>query len=74
MSDTKAPTQRPLSPHLQIYKPMLTMMLSIVHRITGVALYVGDWATSQLWMFWVAPIVGAAIGAAIYRFLGGKED
>ena len=33
--------RRPLSPHLQIYRPMLTMMMSIVHRITGVALYVG---------------------------------
>src|SRR5471032_1154822 len=32
---------RPLSPHLQIYKPMLTMMMSIVHRITGSALYFG---------------------------------
>ena len=32
---------RPLSPHLQIYRPMLTMMMSIVHRITGGALYVG---------------------------------
>ena len=36
MVDTKVPAQRPLSPHLQIYKPMLTMMMSIVHRITGV--------------------------------------
>ena len=32
---------RPLSPHLQIYKPILTMMMSIVHRITGAALYFG---------------------------------
>ncbi|MGC1694576.1 MAG: succinate dehydrogenase, cytochrome b556 subunit [Pseudolabrys sp.] len=32
---------RPISPHLQIYKPMLTMMMSIVHRITGAALYFG---------------------------------
>ncbi len=32
---------RPLSPHLQIYKPMLTMIMSIMHRITGVALYFG---------------------------------
>ena len=32
---------RPLSPHLQIYSPMLTMMMSIVHRITGAALYFG---------------------------------
>ncbi|CAH0526556.1 aquaporin Z [Vibrio hippocampi] len=38
-------------------------------RSTGVALYVGDWATSQLWLFWVAPIIGAIIGAWIYRSL-----
>src|SRR3977135_649748 len=41
MAETKAPAQRPLSPHLQIYRPMLTMMMSIVHRITGAALYFG---------------------------------
>ncbi|MDB5643355.1 MAG: sdhC [Hyphomicrobiales bacterium] len=33
--------RRPLSPHLQIYRPMLTMMMSIMHRITGIALYAG---------------------------------
>ena len=38
-------------------------------RSTGVALFVGDWAVAQLWLFWVAPIVGAIAGAAIYRFL-----
>jgi aquaporin Z len=43
-------------------------------RSTGVALYVGDWATAQLWLFWIAPIIGAAIGAAIYRFIGKAED
>jgi len=42
-------------------------------RSTGVALYVGDWATSQLWLFWVAPIAGALLGAAIYRFIGSPE-
>jgi aquaporin Z len=36
-------------------------------RSTGVALYVGDWAVSQLWLFWVAPIIGAVIGALAYR-------
>ncbi|MCJ2375473.1 aquaporin Z [Vibrio sp. ZSDZ34] len=41
-------------------------------RSTGVALYVGDWAMSQLWLFWVAPIIGAAIGAWIYRSLLAK--
>src|ERR1700681_1873852 len=38
---TSGPRPRPLSPHLQIYRPMLTMMMSIVHRITGSALYFG---------------------------------
>jgi aquaporin Z len=42
-------------------------------RSTGVALYVGDWATAQLWAFWVAPIVGALLGAAIYRVIGKSE-
>ncbi len=36
-----APANRPLSPHLQVYTPMLSMMMSIVHRITGVALFFG---------------------------------
>lgn len=36
-------------------------------RSTGVAVYVGDWAVAQLWLFWVAPIVGGAIGALVYR-------
>jgi succinate dehydrogenase / fumarate reductase, cytochrome b subunit len=41
VAETKAPVERPLSPHLSIYRPMLTMVMSIVHRITGAALYVG---------------------------------
>ena len=40
MTKTK-PAARPLSPHLQIYRPMLTMMMSIMHRVTGAALYFG---------------------------------
>ncbi len=43
-------------------------------RSTGVALFVGDWAITQLWLFWVAPIAGAAIGAAVYRFIIGSAD
>lgn len=42
-------------------------------RSTGVAVFVGGWATAQLWLFWVAPIVGGALGAAIYRFIGSEE-
>ncbi len=43
-------------------------------RSTGVAVFVGDWAVGQLWLFWVAPIIGALLGAAIYRFIGSTED
>lgn len=39
-------------------------------RSTGVALYVGGWAVEQLWLFWVAPIIGAVLGAIIYRVVG----
>jgi aquaporin Z len=42
-------------------------------RSTGVALFAGGWAIGQLWLFWVAPIVGALLGAAVYRFVGGGE-
>ncbi|HCG8163845.1 aquaporin Z [Vibrio parahaemolyticus] len=43
-------------------------------RSTGVAVFVGDWAVSQLWLFWVAPIVGGVLGAVIYKNLLGKES
>jgi aquaporin Z len=39
-------------------------------RSTGVAVFVGDWAIAQLWVFWVAPIVGAVLGALAYRVIG----
>lgn len=42
-------------------------------RSTGVAIYVGDWAVAQLWAFWVAPIVGAILGAVVYRFIGSEK-
>jgi aquaporin Z len=42
-------------------------------RSTGVALFVGDWAIGQLWLFWVAPIAGALLGAVTYRFISGEE-
>lgn len=43
-------------------------------RSTGVAVFVGDWATAQLWLFWIAPLAGALLGAAIYRFIGSTKD
>ena len=43
-------------------------------RSTGVALYAGGWAISQLWLFWVAPIIGAVFGGIVYRFFGSDGE
>jgi succinate dehydrogenase / fumarate reductase, cytochrome b subunit len=58
--------RRPLSPHLQIYRPMLTMMMSIVHRITGAALYAG---TLLLAWFLIAAATDARSFATAAWFL-----
>jgi aquaporin Z len=42
-------------------------------RSTGVALFVGDWALSQLWLFWLAPIAGAILGSVVYRVIGAED-
>ena len=42
-------------------------------RSTGPALFVGGWAISQLWLFWVAPIIGAILAGFVYTFIGGKS-
>jgi len=42
-------------------------------RSTGVALFAGGWAVEQLWLFWLAPIVGAVLGASAYRFIGSED-
>jgi aquaporin Z len=42
-------------------------------RSTGPALFVGGWAVAQLWMFWVAPIIGGALGGATYQALFGER-
>jgi len=52
-------TQRPLSPHLQIYRPQLTSVLSITHRATGIALLVG----TLVLVYW---LLAAASGAEAY--------
>jgi succinate dehydrogenase / fumarate reductase cytochrome b subunit len=59
MADIRGPIQRPLSPHLQVYRFMLTMMMSIVHRITGVGLYFG----TLLLVWW---LIAAASGPNSY--------
>ncbi|QUJ66408.1 aquaporin Z [Photobacterium sp. GJ3] len=42
-------------------------------RSTGVAIYAGDWALAQLWLFWIAPIIGAIIGALIYKTVAAES-
>lgn len=42
-------------------------------RSTGVALFVGDWAVAQLWLFWVAPMAGALLAAALYRLIAAED-
>ena len=59
MAEAKGPAARPLSPHLQIYRPMLTTIMSIVHRITGAALYFG----TLLLAWW---LIAAASGPNAY--------
>lgn len=55
---------RPLSPHIQIYRPMINMVMSILHRITGAALYVG----TLLLAWW---LVAAATGPQYFDFVSG---
>lgn len=43
-------------------------------RSTGVAVFAGGWALEQLWLFWVAPLAGALLGAGMYRALGSNAD
>lgn len=43
-------------------------------RSTGVALFAGGWAVKQLWLFWIAPVVGALLGAMAWRFVGKAES
>jgi len=43
-------------------------------RSTGQALFAGSWALGQLWLFWVAPIIGAALAGIVYKFLSPKKD
>jgi succinate dehydrogenase / fumarate reductase cytochrome b subunit len=63
-SATRGTSSRPLSPHLQIYKPQLTSVLSITHRITGVGLSVGT-------LLLVAWIAAAAKGPDAFAIVSG---
>jgi succinate dehydrogenase / fumarate reductase cytochrome b subunit len=66
MAEPKAPAARPLSPHLQIYKPLLTMVMSIVHRITGMANYFG----TLLLAWWLIAAAGPNGYARFEAFAG----
>ena len=71
MAETKAPVERPLSPHLFIYKPTLTMTMSIVHRVTGASLYFGTLLVAW-WLIAAAssPNAYAGIGSFMNSFVG----
>jgi succinate dehydrogenase / fumarate reductase, cytochrome b subunit len=58
------PSERPLSPHLQVYKPSITMVMSILHRITGAALFFGT-------ILLVILLVGLASGKDTYSMVQG---
>ena len=64
MASTAKTTKRPLSPHLQIYSPLINMVMSIVHRMTGAALYAG----TVLLAWW---LIAAAIGPEAYATVTG---
>ena len=63
-ADGTVKVERPLSPHLQIYTPLINMIMSIVHRITGVALYFG----TLLLAWW---LTAAATGPAYFNYVNG---
>ncbi|MEJ8570182.1 succinate dehydrogenase, cytochrome b556 subunit [Microbaculum marinum] len=64
MADVKTGANRPLSPHLQVFRPIVTMVMSIVHRITGAGLYFG----MALLAWW---LVAAASGPDSFAFVNG---
>ncbi len=68
MSEAKSAStahgNRPLSPHLQVYRPLINMVMSILHRITGAALYLG----SALLAWW---LVAAAVGPDYFNWVNG---
>jgi succinate dehydrogenase / fumarate reductase cytochrome b subunit len=68
MAETKAPAARPLSPHLQIYRLTLTMMMSIAHRITGAGLYFG----TLLLAWWFLAAASGPTGYAKFEWFAGS--
>lgn len=64
MSNAKPSAERPLSPHLGIYRMQINMAMSIAHRITGAALYFGT-------LLLAAWLISAAMGAEAFAFVNG---
>ncbi len=67
MADSKPRSERPLSPHLEIYKPAMTMVMSIVHRVTGTALYFGTVLVAA-WL--VSAATSASAFETVHGFMG----
>lgn len=67
MANTRRAVERPLSPHLGIYRPTLTMMMSITHRVTGAALFFG---TLLLTWWLLAAASGPTAYAKVQAFIG----
>jgi succinate dehydrogenase / fumarate reductase cytochrome b subunit len=68
MADSKPAIERPLSPHLQIYRLMLTMVMSIVHRITGAALFFG----TLLMLWWLIAIASGPAAYTTFQWVAGS--
>ena len=64
MAQTTRAAERPISPHLQIYRPLINMVMSILHRITGIALYAG----TLLLAWW---LIAIASGPDAYSYING---
>jgi succinate dehydrogenase / fumarate reductase cytochrome b subunit len=64
MSAVNRPVSRPLSPHLQVYRPQLTSMLSILHRLTGIALSIGA-------LYLAVWVICAAASPSTYAYFQG---
>ncbi len=68
MADSPSRIQRPLSPHLQIYRPLFTMVMSIVHRITGCALYFG----MVLFVWWLLATASSPHAYDVFTGIAGS--
>lgn len=68
MAEGSSRAERPLSPHLQIYRPLFTMVMSIVHRITGVGLYFG----MALFVWWLLAAASSPSAYSTFSSIAGS--